>query len=69
MPVLEFDPPQRTLFAETLRDMANVGGGADRTETMTTGLVMFALIAAFAGVVTLLDGIAYRRRQRKAGKH
>jgi hypothetical protein len=36
---------------------------------MTTGLVMFALIAVFAGVVTLLDGIAYRRRQRKAGKH
>ena len=28
MPVLEFDPQQRTLFAETLRDIANVGGGA-----------------------------------------
>ena len=36
---------------------------------MMTGLVMFALMAAFVGVITLLDGIAYRRRQRKAGKH
>ena len=36
---------------------------------MMTGLVMFALIAVFAGVITLLDGIAYRRRQRRAGKH
>jgi hypothetical protein len=78
MPMLEWDPQQRTLFAETARDIANVGGGAmmfgsflsDRPfSLMTTGLVMFALIGVFIGVVTLLDTIAYRRRQRKAGKH
>jgi len=30
--------------------------------------ILFGGITLFVGVVTLLDGIAYRRRQRKSGR-
>jgi hypothetical protein len=35
---------------------------------MTGALIMFGVMALLAGLVTLLDGIAYRRR-RNAHKH
>jgi hypothetical protein len=35
---------------------------------MTGLVILLGGITLFAGVLTLLDGIAYRRRQRKTGK-
>jgi hypothetical protein len=67
MPVLEFDPRQRTLFAETLRDIANVGGGAmmfgsflsDRAFSLATAVVGFTIWAA---VVTFAVSLIGRKR-------
>ena len=59
--MLEWHPEQRALLAETLRDIANIA-------TMTGLVVLLGTILLFAAILTLWDGIAYRR-QRKNGKN
>ncbi len=67
MPMLELDPQQRTLFAETVRDIANVGGGAmifgsflsDRPFSLATAIVGFTIWAA---VVTFAISLVGRKR-------
>lgn len=36
---------------------------------MIGALVLFGGMAIVAGIVTLLDGISYRRERKAAGKH
>ena len=66
MPMLELNPQQRTLFAETVRDIANVGGGAmmfgsflsDRPFSLATAIVGFTIWAA---VVTFAISVVGRK--------
>jgi hypothetical protein len=58
MPVLEFDPQQRMLFAETLRDIANVGGGAMMFGSFLSDRP-FSLAIASAGFVIWAAGVSF----------
>ena len=77
--MIELDAQQRTLIADKLFDVANVAAGgtgnlggtvcfqcrASRKDATMIGLyILLDGIRLFAGIVTVLDGISYRRRHR-----
>jgi hypothetical protein len=67
MPMLELDRQQRTLLAETARDIGNVGGGAmmfgsflsDRPFSLATAIVGFLI---WAGMVTFAISLVRPRK-------
>ena len=58
MPMLEFNRQQRTLFAETVRDIANVGGGAMMFGSFLSDRP-FSLAIAIAGFTVCAAGVTF----------
>ena len=58
MPMLELSPQQRTLFAETVRDIANVAGGAMMFGSFLSDRP-FSLASATAGFAVWAAGVTF----------